>query len=250
MGLKLKKPDVWHYNTGDRVEFYVTLYDIFDKYKAVINAPQLLAVFWEKVQQEEWGFNWVRRNEFTEKKAAADRKRGLAFMGLFGTLRGLVKHFDPKTRDYAKHVMFLVRNYGYLAQGDYDETSANIESLVERLGSEEYRAAVQALQLEGWVAELGRLNEVFRGYASDAMGEIARKPEIAPAAARRETNVAFRAVADRIGALMVIQGEGAFEGLVRAYNVHVQQYNVLVHEHYGRLRAGKLKESEELRGKS
>jgi hypothetical protein len=234
---KLKKPDVNHYSNANCVEFHETLYQIFDKNKDTINAPLLLSAYRDKVQQESTGFNRLRSSEFTEKKAETDYRRKRVLVQLTGVLRPLAKHFNPAIREQARHVLMLIRNFGNLVHSQYDAATADIDRILEWLATADYRPAVEALRLDSWLTELERLNGLFKTYAVDMEREVAQKPDILPEIARRETNVAMRRITDRIEALIDLNGDAAFALLVKEFNVHVEHYNTLLHEHYGRLHA-------------
>jgi hypothetical protein len=203
----------------------------------VISSPDLLAGYHEKVTQEDAVYKWMRSSEFTEKKAEADRERDTILSGTMDALRSFSKHFNPSIRDNAKHVLNLVNNYGDLAHAGYDAETAGIDSIVAKLNGADYLPAVQALQLEPWLTELYRLNSLFKEYAADAEEEQVQKPDITPKAARRETDEAMHKIIARVTSLIDLNGPDAYVSFVDEFNVHVNHYNTLVHEHYGRLHA-------------
>jgi hypothetical protein len=213
------------------------MYPICSKYGTVINVPELLTAYQGKVTQEDTIYKWIRRSEFTEKKAEADSARDHVYTGLISIVRVCQKHFDPTMRDYAHHVYNLLDNYGDLTRVDYDSETAGIDSIVTRLNSSEYIVAVQALGLTPWVIELTEQNAQFKSYVEDAMQEQVDKPDISFRTARRETDGALRRITDRVTALININGPDAYAGFVEEFNVLTNHYNTLVHEHYGRLHA-------------
>jgi hypothetical protein len=237
MATELKKADVGHYTNADHVEFHETTYDICDRNKNVIDAPVPLAVYLTKVTQEAKIYKWSRGSEFTAKKAEIDSNRDRTLSGITGLLHSFEKHFDPSIRDNAKHVLHLINNYHGLEHADYDAETAGIDSILEKLNSDDYILAVQALNLGPWLEELGRENTLFKSYAVDAEQEQVEKPDITPKAARRETDEALRVITRRVTALIDLNGPESYAAFVGEYNVHVNHYNTLVHEHYGRLHA-------------
>jgi hypothetical protein len=203
----------------------------------VISSPDLLAGYHEKVTQEDTVYKWMRSSEFTEKKAEVDRERDTILSGIMDALHSFSKHFNPSIRDNAKHVLNLVNNYGDLTHAGYDAETAGIDSIVTKLNSADYLAAVHALHLEAWLTELDRLNSLFKEYAADTEEEQVQKPDIGTKAARRETDEAMRKIIVRVTSLIDLNGPDAYVSFVDEFNVHVNHYNTLVHEHYGRLHA-------------
>ncbi|MDR1223913.1 MAG: DUF6261 family protein [Tannerella sp.] len=237
MDTELRKADVGRYSNADHIEFHKTSDDIFDRYKTVINDPVLLTAYRTKVTQEDQIYKWMRRSEFTEKKAEADHERDKIFLAIVENLHSFEKHFDPSLRDNAKHVLNLIGNYRNLTHTDYDAETAGIDSILERLNSADYLPAVQNLQLAPWLTELTRLNTLFKSYAVDTEEEQVKKPDISPKAARNETDEAFRKITLRITSIidLGLVDDIVYKPLVKEFNVHVDHYNTLVHERYGRL---------------
>jgi hypothetical protein len=235
--LFLKKPDLTHFSTGDHIEYHKTAYSECEEAAAVINAPDLLANYFEKVQQEDSTYKYIRSSEFTAKKFETDHARDRVFNGISGFVDLNLKHFDPAIRDNALHLHNLIVNYGDLTNEGYDAETADIDSIITRLKSPAYSPAVQNLGLTAWVAELENLNTLFKSYVEDATMEQVAKPSVAARVARRETDNALRNITTRVTSLINLNGPDQYVAFVEKFNVTVNHYNTLVHEHYGRLHA-------------
>ncbi|MDR1224791.1 MAG: DUF6261 family protein [Tannerella sp.] len=237
MATELRKPDMGHYSNADHIEFHKMSDNLFDRYKNVINDPELIAGYRAKVTQEDHIYKWLRRSELTGKKAKTDREREKILSGIVGLLHSFEKYFDPSLRDNAKHVLNLIGDYRSLTHADYDAETAGIDRIVENLNSAGYLPAVQNLQLAPWLTELARLNTLFKSYAADTEQEQVKKPGITTRAARRETDGAFRKITLRITSVidLGLVDETVYKPLVKEFNVHADHYNTLLHEHYGRL---------------
>jgi hypothetical protein len=237
MNVELKKPDVNRYNSADHIEYHKKSYGICSKFGTVIDAPELLAGYNSKVTQEDSIYKWIRRSEYTEKKAEADHNRDGIFLSIVGIVRANLRHFDPTIRDNALHVYNLLENYGDLTHEGYDAETASIDSIVTRLNSDAYIVAVENLGLASWVAELANQNALFKSYVDDTAQEQIDKPDINPRTARRETNEALRKITNRVSALINLNGGDDYAAFAEEFNVLTNHYNNLVREHYGRLHA-------------
>jgi hypothetical protein len=235
MSTKLRAPILGRYFNAGHVEFHETTYNIFDTNKDAIDAIQLLTAYQTKIKQEDTIYKWLLGSEFTEKKEEVDHERDRIVTGLTNLVHSFELHADPAIRDHAKHIAHLIDNYGHLTHTPYDYETASIDSIVAKLNSNEYRPSAQALQLSSWITELTRLNTLFKEYAVDTEKETGKKPDITMKAARKETDTAMRNIVDRIESLINLNGDYLFKTLVKDFNIHVDHYNDLVHEHYGRL---------------
>jgi hypothetical protein len=233
----LKKPDVNHYTIANHVGYHKLAYPICKNHETVIDAPALICGYRSKVEQEEVIYKWLRRSEFTEKKAETDQKRDVILRGMEGIVHVNLKNFDPSIRDNALHVNNLLLNYGDITHAGYDAETAAIDSVSVRLRSADYLPAVTALGLLPWLNELDSLNSLFKSYVEDVAQELIDKPDITPGAARRETDEALRQITGRVTSLVNLNGPDDFAAFAEEFNVLTNHYNTLVHEHYGRLHA-------------
>jgi hypothetical protein len=224
-----------HYNNADHVEFHETTYRIFFTNATVIAAPTLIPIYLEKVRQEDTIYKWLRKSVFTEKKAEADRIRDHAYARIVELIHFYTEDDDPTQRDHAKLLANLVDNYGNVARMDYDGATAAIDNVVERLVSDNYKPSLQALGILQMVLKLDSLNTEFKMFVEDAEIEQVAKPNISPTVARKETDAAMRAITTRIESNIDIKGITTFTKLIKEFNVHVDHYNTLLDEHYGRI---------------
>jgi hypothetical protein len=233
----LRKPYLHQFNIAEHVEYHKLAYPIFYEYQSVIQAPALLTAYHDKVTQEETIYKWIRRSEYTEKKAEADHARDGAYLGLEGIVRANLRSTNIKVRDAATHIDTLLESYGDLTHAGYDSETASIDSIVTRLLSPAYTASVSDLSLSPWVNELQMLNDVFKGYVDDTAQEELDKPTISPRTSRNETDFALRQITDHVTSLINLNGQATFDPLIAEFNRLTNHYNNLVQEHYGRLHA-------------
>ncbi|MDR2126678.1 MAG: DUF6261 family protein [Prevotellaceae bacterium] len=233
----LRIPLLHEYNISDHLEFHESSYKICDKYKVQIDAPAMLAAYFQTLEQEQHIYKWHRSSEFTAKKADADHARDSAFKSIVAKINIDMKHFNQSIRDNAMHIHNLLTAYGNVAKADYDAETANIDSLVARLMGSEYIAAVQNLNLVEWVNELHAQNELFKSYVYDAAQEKIEKPDMAPVAARRQTDSALKQITNRLTSLIILNGQTNYAGFIAEFNVLTDHFNNVLHEHYGRIHA-------------
>jgi hypothetical protein len=231
----LRKPDLGRYSIAEHVEYHKLACPMCFKYQEVIEAPALLTAYQGKVAQEETIYKWIRRSEYTERKAEADHARDGVFTSIFDLVHINMKNFDPEVRNAAFHVDNLLESYGDLTHAGYDSETASLDSIVARLLSQDYYTSVSALNLAQWIYELQRQNDLFKSYVTDTTEEQLSRPKISPRASRRETDLALRQITDHVTSLINLNGQSLFEPFAEEFNTLTNHYNTLVHEHYGRL---------------
>jgi hypothetical protein len=204
----------------------------------LINAPALVTDYESALAQEEKVYKWIRKSELTEKKAEADHERDITVKCITDIVHINMRHYNTETRDCAIHVNNLLQAYGSnVTKVDYDAETANIDSLINRLRSPEYLSASATLGLFEWIDQLASQNTRFKTLVDETAQEKIEKPEIAPKKARNQTDHALRQITNRITSLVILNGKTDYAKFITEFNVLVDHYNTLVHEHYGRLHA-------------
>jgi hypothetical protein len=233
----LRKPEVTRFNISDHLEFHVQSCKTCEKYDYITTKLPLINGYRAAIKQEELVYKWVRKSEFTAKKAEADQARDRAVRSIITIVRTNMNHFDPATREHAERLNLLLETYGNLTKSDYDGETADIDSLLARLKTTAYSPSVLVLGLTEWVVELNTRNDMFKGLVDNAAREQVDKPDIMPRDARDATDEALRAITSYVTALVVLNGPAGYADFVEEFNTLVNHYNTLVHEHYGRLHA-------------
>jgi hypothetical protein len=231
----IKKPEVSHYSSADHLGFHEGSLVICTKHQGIIDSPLMIAAYTDAVTRESAIYKWMRRSDFTKKKMDTDHERNKTFAGMGRIVRAHTKDFDPSVRDAADHVNNLLKNYGSVTQLDYDAETVAIDSILDRLSSNDYQQAVVLLGIQPWVNKLSVLNKQFKVYVDNAAEEQLSKPDITPRAARRASDEMLRPITSRIEALININGLQTYAAFVEEFNLLVKHYNQLVNEHYGRL---------------
>jgi hypothetical protein len=234
---KLKSPYLHCYSGADHIEFHKLTCPVCIRFGEIIDAPELLTGYQNRVAQESAVYKGTKKSEYTQKKIEADRARDEMLTAIADLVNVNRKHFDPSIRDNATHVNNLLENYGDLMLAGYDAKTAGIDSLVMRLTGQDYLPAVQNLELVPWITELNNRNTLFKSYVDDMIREEVDKPDISSRTARRETDEALRRVTARVTALINLNGPDNYAAFVEEFNVLVDHYNTLIKEHYGRLHA-------------
>jgi hypothetical protein len=247
----LRKPLLHDFNTSDHLEFHQLSYVICNKYitktgdkakmgEAVkaVNPDDLIVAYHDALSQEEHVYKWLRKSDYTAKKAKTDLVRDGIVRNITGIVHRSMKHYDPAVRESALHVNNLLEVYGNITKADYDAETAIVDNLAMRLQSADYQAAVATLGLGVLVEQLESTNTLFKSYVDGTAKEQLAKPAITPKAARSQTDNALFKITGFVTSIIVLIGEEDFlAGFVAEFNVLVNHYNTLVHEHYGRIHA-------------
>jgi hypothetical protein len=97
-----KKPKERRYSVSDHLELHKTLLLICNKYSYLIHDPDMINIYGNKLEQEHFGYNWVRRSQSIEKKMQINRRRKELLNGIRSIVRVNLKNFDPEFSSLAR----------------------------------------------------------------------------------------------------------------------------------------------------
>jgi len=165
----------------------------------------------------------INKSILTEQIQEADKARDEIWGGIIDMNNAALKHFSPETREAAKKLKILFDTYGNIAKKPLNEqTSATYNILQELEGK--YAADVQTVGISQWVAELKARNNAFSDLVKERFDESALKTDIVLKVARAELDKVYRTIAERINALVIVEGAAAYETFIRTLNVIVKKY--------------------------
>jgi hypothetical protein len=175
----------------------------------------------------------VRESTFTGPVADADSRRDSIGGGMSDMVKAATRHFDPAVREAARRLTVVFDSFGNIAVKGYNEETAAINSLVNDLETQ-YAADVTALGIGDWVAGLQSANVAFAALMQERYSEEAAKTQLTMKEARVQLDGAYRAITERIGALIIVNGERGYESFVAELNQRIERYNNMVALREGR----------------
>jgi len=222
------------FTNEEHFQFQTEFKGLVEKYTPeTLNIDAAWAVFVPAYNKEDGTLNVIRKNPLTADISTADDWRDALGTGLMYMVKGATYHYTPAKREAAKRVLVVIENYGDINRKSYDEQTAAINSMVKDLQTG-YAEDIATLGLEKWVAELAAANKAFEDLMQKRYEAEAEKPQYTMKTAREEVDEAYRAITERIGALIIVNGEAPYAGFVNELNERIERYNNAVSRRYGR----------------
>jgi hypothetical protein len=225
------------YSSPNHLEYNSVIYGICVRNMSTTIPLPLIETYKEKIDQEESVQMWIKRSDYTKRKKEADLGRDKSFRGLMSFVRVNTKNFDPVKQESASHVYDLLLGYKTIPQMDYDKETNEIKKVVAHLRSDKYRTEVENLELSGWISDLESWNNLFIEYVNYEYEELKTKPDVTLIKARKDTDIALKAILDRVRGLINLNLGANVANFVKEFNIPTSHYNNIVKEHYGRLHA-------------
>lgn len=175
----------------------------------------------------------ISKSVLTGQIEAADRSRDETFRGMADANRSALRHFTPAVREAAERLQIVFDTYGNVAKKATAEETAAIAGLIGEL-SGNHADDVETVGLGGWIEELGKRNGSLAALMRDRYDEAASQSALVLRDVRAQADEAYRAVAERINALMVVEGGEAYESFIRRLNAIIERVGGILAQRRGR----------------
>ena len=201
----------------------------------IVNEFEVFLVCYEN---EDMSLKLITKSSVTDDIANLDHLRDITFRGMVDTNTAALNHYDPTVAAAARRLKVVTDTYGNLAAKPLNEETSGIHNILQDFMGK-YSADVQKVGLGGWINSLMNYNNSMEGLVKQRNDENAAKTHLRMKECRVETDKAYAAIIERIGAFIVIEGETAYSEFVNKLNSFIDKYNNIIAQRAGRAKAKK-----------
>jgi hypothetical protein len=240
---KIKGVKLSNLQQGESFEFHSSVLKVLLEVGALQVDVTILA-YKKAIEEFDEAFKQLRESAITSAITAADERRDHAWRGFRKANTAALNHFDPAIVQAAHTLDVLIRNYGDPTTLSYPNETSQIYNLCQDLENATYKPLVEKVGLSGWFKEMKTSNEAFavlfeqRGEEQSTIVTGLAKEK------RAATENAYRDMAERINAFIVLSPKPELETAVERVNYYVDYYNNIVATRKGRAAAEKKKKEE------
>jgi len=170
-------------------------------------------------------FRKIIKSEFTAKIHEANKARGEIWAGMTEINFATLKHFNPQIKAAAARLQIVFNAYGDVVRKPSKEETLAIYNVLQEL-QDKYYDEMALVGIQFWAAELKIRNAAFETLDKKRQDEATCKTHIVLRKARVELDVVYRAIVDRVNALMVVEGEAAYEQFANKLNNVISEHAV------------------------
>ena len=200
-----------------------------------LNIETQAAAHAQKFEAEKSVLNLVQKNSYTQRLLAADEARDKPIRGFFKVVKGMLNHFNPAVEQAASNINIINQSFSEIIYLPYEKQTAAVESFLTALRAK--NADIETLGLKDWVAEIETTQDVFVTVVKSRNVEDDSKPVYNMKDARNETDMAYRALVDRINAFITIEGNAKYADFVTKINGRIDQFDAAMARRSGRAQA-------------
>lgn len=183
-----------------------------------------------KIKEYDELFKQSTASEITKEIFSLDVRRDNAIVGINSVVTGYLYHYEPAIKKAAEQLNDNLKLYGAkIISQNYQAETATISNIVSDWNNKpELKAAMIALGLQEWVAELKTANELFdQKYLERTQEYGAASPENI-LSKRAETNAAYYELKSFLESYSVVQPSAENTKTINQLNALIEQYNTLL----------------------
>lgn len=194
--------------------------------------PVQYAAFKPELSNERIALDQVQKSVFTKKLDAADAVRDIPIRGFMKVVKGMLHHFNPMISDAAYTVDVINESFSDITRLSDDKQSAATVSYLDAIKAS--FANVSTLGLTDWVTEIEAKENDFLALQKSSLSEEDAKTTLTMKQARRNTDVQYYSIVDRINAFITIEGDARFAPFVTRLNNRIDSFNLAIAQRKGR----------------
>ena len=225
MALKIDTISITLMNKGAHSNYMETVLEYLDKYEPVkAKAQTEYSNLSAALETENQYFNVPKKSENTAEIVESDRLRDAHLMGYENALDYAISSLTDATKlQYAKRLKQHLKEANIDKRAQRDKQTGRMTNFIEDLETK-YATEVAALELEVYVAGMKAANEAVKAHSEDRAEEYSTRVKGALKKARAETDDAYRALVEKIHALIVIEGDTDYQDFVKLLNTEIDRY--------------------------
>ncbi|MDR0989525.1 MAG: DUF6261 family protein [Prevotellaceae bacterium] len=230
--MKIENIDSTQMNNGGHYNFVEKQIAHLEEYQSVSKKlPPLLTELKTKFNVEAAHLKTFQKNPLTDKITAADKKRDSLFVGMKAGVRGFFHHPSAEKVDTAKLLDHVFKEYGITPGIQLDKETGLMDNLLNDLLTK-FASQVALLGLSEYVEALAEANKELKALTAERQDQQSHVVVGALKAARKATDVAYKAIIEMINSLMVVEGEEKYKELVIKLNgeiIHAKRQVLGIH---------------------
>ena len=211
---------------------------------AAIDIAALYPAFKECFETEDESYKLVVKSAITRRLSELDAIRDNDFVNFRAYVKSLQGHYLDTFREAAYRIMVELNAFGNVHREGNDAETADITNIIQSLRGK-LAAHVATVNINEWVDQLEQSNLAYVEAAGERYEEQSDKNmAIRLRKARLNTDVAYRAIVNRINAGIEFNGPDRYSAFVFDLNARIKHYNNIIATRKGRNATAKNKEDE------
>jgi hypothetical protein len=185
-----------------------------------LNIASLYPSFLNLYDREDIALEVIRKSPLTDLIAGADAVRENPYRGLVLLTEAYEHSSDEAEVQAAQNIRVVIDHYGDFRSKPYNEETATIYNFLQDINSR-CAADIAVLNAQSWLDELASSNQAFDDLMNQRFDDAAGREIISLYETRKEIDLVYTEITERINASILLNGEAAYADFVNKLNERI-----------------------------
>lgn len=195
--------------------------DIFPDYK-------------EKLQAFDDSIVNIGKSFYTNQMNESNKQRGSLHVAILTQIKNFLRHFNKDKREAAERLIAFADTFVGAQRRSFDDQTSFINNFLQELTADKYKDDVTLVELDDWIKELQRINDLCATLTMKRTAEYSQKSGKGGTEITRPAyEKAYKALVEKLNALAMINGDEKYARLFAWWNARIDHYRVVISNNLG-----------------
>lgn len=182
----------------------------------------------------------VSKSFYTNQMNEANKQRGSLHVAILTQIKNFQRHFDMNKREAAQRLLASANTFVGAQRRGFDDKTSFINNFLQELTADKYKADVTLVELDDWIKELKKVNDLCASLTVQRTAERSQKSGKGGTDMTRPAfEKAYNALVEKLNALAMVNGDDKYAELFAWWNAHIDHYRVVISNNLGKGMGGR-----------
>lgn len=182
----------------------------------------------------------VAKSFYTNQMNEANKQRGSLHVAIIAQIKNFLRHFKPEKRSAAERLTAFTDTFVGAQRRSFDDQTSFINNFLQELSSDKYKEDVTLVELDEWIKELQKVNDLCPSLTIKRTEEYSQKPGKGSTEVTRPLfEKSYNLLVEKLNALAIVNGDDKYAELFAWWNARIDHYRVVISNNLGKGMGGK-----------
>lgn len=176
----------------------------------------------------------IAKSFYTSQMNEANKQRGNLHVAIISQIKNFLRHFKADKRSAAERLTAFTDTFVGAQRRSFDDQTSFINNFIQELSSDKYKDDVTLVELDDWMKELQKVNDLCSSLTIKRTEEYSVKSGKGSTEVTRPTfEKAYIALVEKLNALAIVNGDDKYAELFAWWNARIDHYRVVISNNLG-----------------
>lgn len=194
----------------------------------------------EKLQSFDDSIVNISKSFYTNQMNEANKQRGSLHVAILTQIKNFLRHYNIEKRNAALRLISFADTFVGAQRRSFDDLTSFINNFLQELTADKYKADVTLVELDEWIKELKKVNDLCATLTIQRTAEYSKKSGKGGTEITRPAyEKAYKTLVEKLNALAMVNGDEKYAELFAWWNARIDHYRVVISNNLGSGMGGK-----------